>query len=69
MSRFHTIVAALDFSDSALDELPQLDLHAVEQTWKRGALEQLAALVVPHHTLRNPEPAKPPATPTSALPS
>jgi nucleotide-binding universal stress UspA family protein len=27
------------------DELPQVDLRAVEETWKRGGLDQLAALV------------------------
>ena len=77
MSRFQTIVVAVDFSDAAADvldaavalaspdpqarvhlvhvvpdpvpaiwsdELPQIDLHVIEHTWRDGATRQLAAL-------------------------
>jgi nucleotide-binding universal stress UspA family protein len=77
MSRFQTIVVAVDFSDAApevldaavalaspdplarvhlvhvvpdpvpavwSDEIPQIDLHAIEHTWRDGATRQLAAL-------------------------
>lgn len=76
MSRFQTIVVAVDFSDAApdvldaavalaspdpqarvhlvhvvpdpvpaiwSDELPQIDVHLMEHTWREGATRQLAA--------------------------
>jgi nucleotide-binding universal stress UspA family protein len=77
MSRFQTIVAAVDFSDTATealeaavslasfdpqarvhllhvvpdpmpavwsDELPQIDMHMIEHTWRDGATRQLGTL-------------------------